>query len=152
VTLAADGRPITSDASLPAQFGESDFCRFPDLNDRLGFLLPLEIAQNPERIPNWKEKWEAQAIRAKQRYAIVGPWKLVLSPHPSGDRLELFDVNRDPLDLVNVSGQHPEVAADLEHLVRRWMQEGEGRTPSAGERILDEETIARMRALGYIGN
>jgi arylsulfatase A-like enzyme len=151
-TLAADGRPITSDGSLPAQFGESDFCRFPDLNDQLGFLLPLEIAQNPERIPDWKEKWEAQSILAKQRYGIVGPWKLVLSPHPSGDRLELFDVHRDPLDLVNVSGQHPEVTADLEHLVRRWMQEGEGRKPSAGDRVLDEETIARMRALGYIGN
>ena len=163
--LAADGQPIelspltgstphstTAGSLVPAVFGESDFCRFPDLNDRLGFLLPLEIAQNPERIPDWKEKWEAQAILAKQRYGIVGPWKLVLSPHPSGDRLELFDLSRDPLDLVNVSAAHPEITLDLERLLRRWMQEGEGRSTSAGDRILDEETIARMRALGYIGN
>ena len=156
--FAAEGRPIPhapaapdADARTIPLFGESDFCRFPDLNDRLGFLLPLEVAQNPERIPDWKEKWEAQAIRAKQRYAIVAPWKLVLSPHPAGDRLELFDVSRDPLDLVNVSAAHPEITKNLEGLVRRWMQEGEGRGTSAGERILDEETIARMRALGYIG-
>jgi hypothetical protein len=148
--LTADGRPIESPA--PALFGESDFCRFPDLaGNRLGYLLPLEIAQNPERIPDWKEKWEAQAIQAKQRYGIVGPWKLVLSPHPDGDRLELFDVSRDPLDLVNVSATHPKVTSDLEQLVRSWMKESEGRSTSAGDRVLDEETIARMRSLGYIG-
>ncbi|HET9888129.1 MAG TPA: sulfatase, partial [bacterium] len=154
--LPTEGHPIqsvvNSAASAPALFGESDFCRFPDLaGDRLGYLLPVEIAQNPERIPDWKEKWEAQAIQAKQRYAIVGPWKLVLSPHPSADRLELFDARSDPLDLVNVAPAHPQITKDLEQLVRHWMQEGENRSTAAGDRVLDEETIARMKSLGYIG-
>ena len=69
-----------------ALFGESGFCRFPHLNDRLGYLLPREIAQNPDRIGDWANDWEDQANRAKQRFVQTDRAKLVLSPHPDGDR------------------------------------------------------------------
>ncbi len=145
-----DGVPFDS---LPRpQFGDSDFCRFPDLNDRLGYLLPVEIAQSPENIPDWKEKWEEQAIRAKQRFVVAGDWKLVLSPHPQGDRLEPFDLAADPGESRNAAGARPEVAAELEVLLRDWMTRGEASGGAAGLRTLDEETIERMEALGYIGD
>ena len=55
--------PPPREGTEHALFGESCFCRFPDLNDRLGFQLPLEIAQSPV-VPDWQERWEEQANRA----------------------------------------------------------------------------------------
>ncbi len=153
--LRTDARPFGDGAPerLPGmRFGESDFCRFPDLNERLGYLLPAQVAQAVERIPDWKEKWEAQSNRAKQRFVIVEPWKLVLSPHPAGDRIELFDLGRDPGETIDLSTVRPEITLELESILRRWMDESQALQSSAGERILNEETIERMRALGYIGN
>jgi arylsulfatase A-like enzyme len=145
-----DGAPL--DRVRPVRFGESDFCRFPDLNDRLGYLLPKEIAQSPENIPDWKEKWEAQAISAKQRFVLANPWKLVLSPHPEGDRRELFDLSTDPGEARNIAFERPEIADELESTLRRWMAQSATRSSTAGTRLLDEETLERMEALGYIGN
>lgn len=144
-----DGVSLGSSPRL--QFIESDFCRFPDLNSKLGYLLPVEVAQDPGAIPEWKSKWEAQAIMAKQRAVIAGPWKLVLSPHPEGDRLELFHLATDPAEAVDVAAAHPAVVKDLEPTLRRWIQAAASQSSSAGQRILTEETRARMEALGYLG-
>lgn len=153
---AFDGIPLRlSPGTAPTPrpiFGDSDFCRFPALNERLGYLLPAEIAQSPENIPDWKEKWEAQAIQAKQRAVTLGNWKMVLSPHPEGDGVELFDLAADPGERANAAAVHAEIARELEALLRRWRDEGAARPSAAGDRILDEETIAKMRALGYVGN
>jgi arylsulfatase A-like enzyme len=149
--LETEGAPAPRSAPR-ILYGESGFCRFPHLNDRLGFQLPRAIAQSPERVPDWKERWEAQANRAKQRFAIQGDWKLVRSPREEGDREELFDLTHDPGERVDVAARFPARAAALGEALDRWMAEGERTPGQAPERVLDEETRARMEALGYVGD
>jgi len=146
-----DGREPSADPERTL-FGESGFCRFPDLNDRLGWLLPREIAQSAGRVADWSTRWEAQANRAKQRFVQEGDWKLVRSPRPDGDRQELFDLGRDPGETANVSAAHPERVAELAARLDRWVEEGEREGGSAPGRTLDEDTRAQMEAFGYLGD
>ncbi len=132
-------------------FGESDFCRFPDVNDRLGYLLPVEIAQDPGNIPDWKERWEAQAIRAKQRFVEAGDFKLVLTPRPDGDRVELFDLRSDPGETRDISRADPALAGALSSRLETWMRESAMRSGTARDRVLDEALREQMGGLGYLG-
>lgn len=134
------------------RFGESGFCRFPDLNDRLGFLLPLEIAQSPNVVPNWRDDWEPQANRAKQRFVEWEEWKLVRSPREEGDRFELFDQRRDPGETTNVAEAHAELVSELRGALDAWIEEGGGAESTAEERTLDEAAVRRLEAMGYLGN
>jgi arylsulfatase A-like enzyme len=155
--VTGEEKPPSADGTLPADgarplFGESGFCRFPDLNDRLGWLLPPEIAQNPGRIPDWSERWEPQANRAKQRFVEAAGFKLVLSPRREGDLLELFDLERDPGETNDVAARFSGKTDSLEAELRRWIERGEGRETLAGERVLDDATLEGMKSLGYVGN
>jgi arylsulfatase A-like enzyme len=136
----------------PLFFGESDFCRFPDLNTKLGWLLPVEIAQNPDRIPDWRERWEEQALRAKQRFVEADRWKLVLSPRPEGDAIELFDLNADPGETANVAPRYPQVASALQARLEAWIAETKETSGVAPERTIDEALRAQLQALGYLGD
>lgn len=133
-------------------FAESGFCRFPDLNDRLELLLPREIAQSPDRIPDWSERWEAAANRAKQRFIEEGRWKLVRSPLTSSDRYELFDLEADPGETRDLSAIYPDTVAALADKLAQWIADGEAQESVAPPRTIDEETRESMRALGYIGD
>jgi arylsulfatase len=132
-------------------FCESDLCRFPDLNDRLGLLLPLEVAQDTGPIPDWKERWEEQAIRAKQRFVQRDGWRLVRSPRKDGDALELFDLARDPGETRDAAAENPDRAAELSLLLDRWIVEAEGADDTGEVRVPDADTQEQMRALGYVG-
>jgi arylsulfatase A-like enzyme len=135
-----------------ARFGESGFCRFPDLNDRLGFQLPPEIAQSPDEISDWRETWEAQANRAKQRFVEIGSWKLVRSPHEAGDVSELFDLSTDPGETTNVASAHPALVRELDAALDEWVRAGESAISTAEDRTLDAAARDRLRGLGYLGN
>jgi arylsulfatase A-like enzyme len=152
--LADVGAPDAIDGAWPADavaFGESDFCRFPDVNDRLGYLLPVEIAQDPGNIPDWKERWEAQAIRAKQRFLETERFKLVLTPRPDGDRIELFDLAADPGETRDISSEDAALAGALAGRLAEWMDESARRSGTARDRILDDSLREQMGGLGYLG-
>ncbi|MGQ0721438.1 MAG: sulfatase [Candidatus Eiseniibacteriota bacterium] len=149
--IAAKLEDVPAPPRPDALFCESDFCRFPDLNDRLGLLLPLEVAQDTGPIPDWKERWEEQAIRAKQRFVQREGWRLVRSPRKDGDAHELFDLARDPGETTNVAGENPERLAELALLLDRWISAGEEADDTGEVRAPDEDTQEQMRALGYVG-
>ncbi|MEZ5066578.1 MAG: sulfatase [bacterium] len=141
---------VSRPESVP-RFGESGFCRFPDLNPDLGYLLPVELAQNPDLIEDWRGEWEAQANRAKQRYVEQAGYKLVLTPRPDGDRTELFDLLRDPGETRDVAAAHPETEQILEATVRGWIARGDSLGATAEVREIDEDLREKMDALGYRG-
>ncbi len=144
-----DGRwPVPADA---AQFGESDFCRFPDLNDRLGYLLPLDVAQNPDRVEDWAGTWEEQANRAKQRFVEAAGYKLVWTPRPDGDRAELFDLRTDPAETDDIAAADPALTDELAGAVRQWMEAGTRREGTARTRVIDDVLREQLQGLGYLG-
>jgi len=82
-----------------------------------------------------------------------GRYKLI---HESKhDRYQLFDLESDPLEQVDVSREHPEVAKALTDRMRRRYEDSAGVAERAesgsSHRVeLDAEEIERLRALGYV--
>jgi hypothetical protein len=82
-------------------------------------------------------------------------WKLIHNTDgpPDYPEYELFDHRRDPLNLVDLAKERPEVVKELaSHLEswRRWVREQS--LPSEDEAMhgLDPEALERLRSLGYV--
>ncbi|MCJ7755480.1 MAG: hypothetical protein MUP13_13025, partial [Thermoanaerobaculales bacterium] len=65
--------------------------------------------------------------------------------------LELFDHVNDPLNLVNLAGDNPEVVADLRLQLEQWreMVEAQKVKPDGEGADISPEELAQLRALGY---
>jgi arylsulfatase A-like enzyme len=84
-----------------------------------------------------------------------GRWKLISNLVSSQliekPRYELFDLEGDPGERVNVADRHPDVVQRLDreiaaHIKERWQ------APSAQEGApdMDPEVLEQLRALGYV--
>ena len=68
-----------------------------------------------------------------------GPWKLVAAPRP-----ELFDIEKDPDERINLAASQPSLVRDLEARAGRYSG---AELPSAN--AVSVEAADRLRALGY---
>ncbi len=79
-------------------------------------------------------------------------WKLVRIDDPSGARYQLYDYGKDPMDLHDVSGEHPDVVTRLSGQIERF------REFAAAARLddakapdqMDSAELERLRSLGYV--
>lgn len=72
---------------------------------------------------------------------------------PSGPeiRLELYDLARDRQEKNDLSKVESEALQKLLRVLERWEEEVASRAhPRAGRVLLDDETLGRLRALGYV--
>ena len=89
-------------------------------------------------------------------YAIVlDGWKLVQNENQAEDwpEFELYDHVKDPLNLDDVAGDHPDIVANLATELSTWREWAVSlRPPPDTEAIqnMSAEEIARLRSLGYI--
>lgn len=74
------------------------------------------------------------------------PWKYIESPELG--LVELYDLNDDPAELVNLSSELPEVRESMSQLLREWLGETEVR--DVAPKKLSPERLEALRALGYI--
>ena len=58
---------------------------------------------------------------AKHRAIRTPDWKLIYMPLREGVRYQLFDLKKDPEQLVDVADQHPEVVKELRENLLAWM-------------------------------
>ena len=78
-----------------------------------------------------------------------GQWKGIWNVEV--DTLELYDLITDPLEQENVQAEHPELVQAMRAYAADWYKHCQDRTTPAediGE--LDEETLRRLRSLGYV--
>jgi arylsulfatase A-like enzyme len=77
-----------------------------------------------------------------------GSWKLIDSPDP-----ELFDLETDPSERINLALLEPERVTDLRNALRELSEPiGSGSHAEAAlEQVLDPETEALLASLGYTG-
>ncbi len=69
----------------------------------------------------------------------------------SKTRIELYDLARDPGERMDLAAREPARAAALLADLEAWGREVSARAlPRAGRVALDDETMARLRALGYV--
>ncbi|MEN8183112.1 MAG: sulfatase [Myxococcota bacterium] len=82
--------------------------------------------------------------------ARKGPWKLVIG---IVDRwwydtpVRLFNLEQDPDELRNVAEENPAIVAELEPLLRRWVEAGHWKLRNS---TLEPDALERLRALGYL--
>ncbi len=79
------------------------------------------------------------------RYVRQGRWKYVHKVD-----LELFDVEDDPRELVNLAAEHPEIVERLRGLLEVMIAEAPAK-PLDAEVEMDEATLIQLQALGYVG-
>jgi arylsulfatase A-like enzyme len=86
--------------------------------------------------------------------AIVdGDWKLIHNTEGRGDlpEYELYDHRNDPLDLVDVAAEHPEVVERLKARLTAWHQMAvAARVESEADAEMSPEQLQQLRALGYV--
>jgi arylsulfatase A-like enzyme len=129
-----------------AAFGESGFCFYPQLNDRLLIKPPPKTAPGQRREDSLLA---ATGLEGRLRMVRRDGWKLILTPAPDGDdRLELYDLRTDPEELTNLADDEPELTDTLLAELRRWMAADPGQGGTGGE--LDQAAIDRLKSLGYI--
>jgi len=68
-----------------------------------------------------KREWRDLVNVAKHRAIRTRDWKLIYLPLREGVRYELFDLKRDPEQLVDVAAQHPDVVRELRENLLAWM-------------------------------
>ena len=78
-----------------------------------------------------------------------GKWKGIFNLEL--DAMEIYDLEADPGELRNLAGEHPELVSSLKDRATTWFKScvGNARLPD-GPAALDEETKARLRAMGYL--
>lgn len=73
--------------------------------------------------------------------------KLIRIPTLAGIEWELYDLAKDPAERTNLYGDHP-MQDFLQDALERWMAKAD--EPAEPVNIEDEETLDRLRSLGYI--
>jgi hypothetical protein len=86
---------------------------------------------------------------------IDGGYKLIhnLERAEGSPEYELFDHRKDPLDLHDVSAEHPDVVKRLIRELEAWKRTVETarlKPDTDADKALSKEELARLRALGYI--
>jgi len=85
-----------------------------------------------------------------------GRWKLIVNELASQvltkPELELYDLEADPDERVNVAAAHPEVVARLRQEFEAFAVRREATRRTAAAAELPSEALADLSALGYIGN
>ena len=107
-------------------------------------LLPLLRGDSLRPRPAFSEApWLGQTAVAFGEHHLV-----VMSER---DSIELYEFQRDPLELRDVSARRPLVVDQLAAIGERWRQAvGERGRPEIAPRPLDERTSEDLRALGYL--
>jgi arylsulfatase A-like enzyme len=98
----------------------------------------------------------AMPVMESLRAFSSGRWKLIAisSREPAAaaqpPRVLLFDLNADPGELRNVASDRPAVAQDLLERLAETARSEARDSVSVSTRAMDEETVSKLRALGYV--
>jgi arylsulfatase A-like enzyme len=86
-------------------------------------------------------------LEGKWRAVRHGNLKLLRIPTPSGTIWEMYDLASDPMETVNLSGDHP-MEEELREVLEAWITLG--MTTGEPAAVKDQETMERLRSLGYV--
>ena len=103
-------------------------------------------AHEPREFPPFETRWPERFVGS----ALVShPWKLIwVESNYDGwtDRALLFDLARDPLERRDLSGEHPDVVAQLKQALEARHAAVTGALPAGPAEPMDETVL---EALGY---
>jgi len=68
-----------------------------------------------------------------------------------GARSEMYDLDADPNELNNLVGKDADVQSELHDELRAFLKDADASETGAGVPVLDDETLAQLVSLGYVG-
>ena len=83
-------------------------------------------------------------------------WKIVQTIEGEDEadpEFELFDHREDPLNLVNLADEHPDIVERLTQDIDRWLRQSESAQLTSDEELSSElsaDELKRLRGLGYV--
>ena len=109
-------------------------------------LLPLAEGEGL-RLPALSESWFPRYHYGWSELVALadGRYKYIRAPRP-----ELYDLAADPGELDNLAAREPERAASMAAALERLLEEV-STEQAHSPRPVDDETAARLQALGYLG-
>jgi arylsulfatase A-like enzyme len=128
-------------------------------------LLPLLLPGTPSGELGWQPRpaFAERALAPITTYSldpgraclsiIEDGWKLIHNTEGRADlpEYELYDHRSDPLNLVDVAAQHPEVVDRLKRRLSAWHEAAiAARIEPESDAEMSPEETQRLRALGYI--
>lgn len=82
-------------------------------------LLGIPRARTKPLFWEWRFRIPGHVVNQSPRLAIRdGQWKLLMNPDRS--RMELYDIPKDPTELLNLADRHPDVVARLSAALLAW--------------------------------
>lgn len=126
--------------SLPVGNGDSGLSLAPLLDGRRRALPDRALFADLWRNP-------AGERRSVLRATIHDRWKRIGG---NAEGPQLFDLDADPRDLVDLAGAHPEVEADLKKRFAVFEAGAPKLAPEFADSVQDEATNEALKALGYV--
>lgn len=124
----------------------------PDDPEALGWVRRPAFSER-KRMPSREERSNPEDV---DQYSVVwNGWKLVRNVDPPEGRgeYELYSHEADPLNLDDVSADHPEIVEELKEQLAARLRYAEARKLASDEDAADAmspEELQRLRRLGYI--
>ena len=151
VPLLAYGPQIPERAVESALVSTVDIA--PSILDWLGLEIPTSMEGRSLRHAATDSDRDAVFSQySSLRYSIrTERWKLIETVRPP--LLELYDLQADPDETLNLATSNEETTHRLQARLYRWKAEREplSRVETSPPPALDEEEEKRLRALGYLG-
>jgi arylsulfatase A-like enzyme len=122
-----------ADGDLATANGFYNLIDPPDLDVR-----PFIVAENTA--PKSQNSVVARMVRTARHKFI---WK-------SDQNHELYDLARDPEELVNRAAAEPQVVQEMQEHLENWIQSVGDLRLEAGTAVYEPAVLERLRALGYV--
>lgn len=104
-----------------------------------GANLPPTYSYQETLYPKMNMGWsELRGIRSAK-------WKYVRAPRP-----ELYDLEQDPQEKVNVIDAHPKEFRELDEQLKAISKVGAGEVEKVTSSQVDSQTMAQLKSLGYL--
>jgi len=83
-------------------------------------------------------------VEGKLKAVFNGKWKFIRTPVFDREKIELYDLETDSGELINLNREHLEIAFRLEQELREFS------SGNSREGEVDKELRNKLRSLGYI--
>ncbi len=132
----------------------------PTLIDQL-HLSPMVNVQGTSLVPIIQDKVQdetptvayAEGVKMgpEQRAVYTGDWKLLLTVDTGV--VELYNIDRDPLEQNDLAAKHPKLTSELQTILTEQHERNKKLSQGVETQraTLTDEQIKRLRALGYLG-
>lgn len=84
-------------------------------------MLPVFVESGESLTPRFNLLRPIPTIGGKLRAVRDGRWKLIQTPAPGDDLVELYDLHTDPAETLNVATEHPETVRTLRNELNAWI-------------------------------